>query len=87
MSPHRLLQRLTLGLASCGCATPAPSSPPWQTCVLIEGKSDGCGPGDQPRPFHEFLTPGAWSNAPGDLFSSEFRWTRRLKVTWREIGH
>ncbi len=87
MSPHRLLQLLILGLAYCGCATAVPSSPPWQTCFLIEGKADGCGPGDQPRPFHEFLTPGAWSNAPGDLFSSEFRWTRRLKVTWREIGH
>jgi tetratricopeptide (TPR) repeat protein len=74
----------------------AGADPPrgWQTCSMTEGKGEGCGSGDQARPFQEFLAPGAWlntSNSDNDLFGSEFHWDLQqeyptFKVTWNGLG-
>ena len=65
---------------------------PWQTCSLTEGKGDGCGPGDRPRAFREYLVPGDWAKSQRDSFSAEFQWDLKqsslgaLSNQWREVG-
>jgi len=78
-------------LAIGSTAAPAPPKA-WETCSLTVGKEDGCKPGDQPRQFEEFLTPGAWSDIRGDWFHSDFHWDLKqpgmkpIEVTWKDAG-
>ena len=68
----------------------AVESAAWASCSLTEGKGDNCGPSEPPRPFHEFLSPGEWSNTLSGWFTGDFRWDLQqhgdFRVTWREIG-
>jgi hypothetical protein len=64
----------------------------WETCSLTEGKGDSCAPGDLPRSFDEYLSPGAWSNTSGDSFSGDFEFDikqpeTKWKVTWNDVGN
>ena len=62
----------------------------WETCSAGENNEGECRPSDQPRPFAEFLVPGAWTSTPGDFFSDEFQdlveTYKPAKVTWKELG-
>ena len=88
------LYLLSFLFGSIAChAQSARRSLPWDTCSLVEGKGDLCGPGQRPRPFAEFLQPGKWATEPNDGFAYEFGWDLRyiaadkpLHVTWQEIG-
>ncbi|MBL8219921.1 MAG: tetratricopeptide repeat protein [Bryobacterales bacterium] len=68
----------------------AVESAAWASCSLTEGKGDKCGPSEPPRPFHEFLSPGEWSNTLSGWFTGDFRWNLQqhgdFRSTWREIG-
>ena len=89
MFSYRLLLAVAL-LAAMGPDCAAQEA--WETCSLTEGKGNGCGPGDRPRPFHEYLTPGLWADQTHrDWFSGEFQWDIKnlssgLRTTWREVG-
>jgi len=83
-----------LGLVLAGLLTTASGatawhSPQWQTCSLMEGKGNQCGPGERPRVFREYLVPGEWTNSI-QHFSGDFHFDiaepPRFAVSWREIG-
>jgi hypothetical protein len=89
MLRYRLLSAVAV-LAAMGAETVPPA---WQTCSLTEGKGDGCGAGDAPRKFDEYLTPGRWAQPiHQDWFYGDFEWDLKriepthLRVTWADVG-
>ena len=82
---------LLLAVGSYPFLAQSPQARAWETCSLTEGKGNSCAPGNPPRPFEEYLSPGAWANTSGDWFSGEFQFDikqpeTRWKVVWADVG-
>lgn len=83
---------LLIAFGSCPVLAQPSQARVWETCSLTEGKGDSCAPGDLPRSFDEYLSPGAWSNTSGDSFSGDFQFDikqpeTKWKVTWNDVGN